>query len=236
MVRKILTRAVAGRKKGARSRNKSPKPASNGEETKHPFPMNFTRATLLALACAAAPVAGRADIGLGISIGTPEIVIRSRPPQEMVERVPMSPGPGYFWIRGHWAWRHDNWDWINGRWDRAAQASQEWVPGQWMERNGGWVWREGHYVVLSAPQYPPQGGPVEVMAPEPPPGPIIETVPMAPGPEFFWIGGHWHWNHGWVWAGGHYDRHPHFHEGGGWEAGRWDHRGGNWVWAEGHWR
>jgi hypothetical protein len=75
-----------------------------------------------------------------------------------------------------------------------------------------------------------------VVAPEAPPAPMMETIPIAPGPDYFWIGGHWHWNHGWVWLAGHYDRHPHFHEGAGWEAGHWDHHGGNYVWVEGHWR
>jgi hypothetical protein len=197
--------------------------------------MRIDRVALLALACAAAPGAALADIGLGIRIGVPDVVVRSQPPPDMVERVPMSPGPGYIWIRGNWAWRHGNWEWDQGHWDRVVQPGQEWVPGRWVERGGGWVWIDGHYAVIAAPP-PPQGVQVEVVAPEPPPAPMVEVVPAAPGPDYFWIGGHWHWNHGWVWVGGRYDRHPHYHEGAGWEPGHWDRRGGNWVWAEGHWR
>jgi hypothetical protein len=198
--------------------------------------MNLKQTTHLALALGAAPLAAPASIDIGINIGVPEVIVRSQPPPERIETVPMSPGPGYIWIRGHWAWRHEQYEWMNGHWDRVAGANQEWVPGHWAERNGGWLWIEGRYVVQSAPPPYPQGAQVEVVASEAPPAPILETMPYAPGPDYFWIGGHWHWNHGWVWLGGHYDRHPHFHPGGGWENGHWDRRGGNWIWAEGHWR
>jgi hypothetical protein len=197
--------------------------------------MKINRVLLIALACAAAPLSALADVGIGINIGGPDFVVRTQPPPERMEPVPMSPGPGYIWVRGHWGWRHETWEWMPGHWAN-AQPGQEWIPGQWVPRNGGYVWVEGHFVVQSAPPPPPQGGEVEVIAPEPPPAPIYESVGIAPGPDYFWIGGHWHWNHGWVWVHGRYDRHPHFHQGAGWEAGRWDRRGGNYVWVEGHWR
>jgi WXXGXW repeat (2 copies) len=204
---------------------------------KIPHKMNLNRILLIAVICGAAPLAARADIGLGINIGGPDIVVHSRPPAERIETVPMSPGPGYFWVRGHWGWRHEAWEWVPGRWNvNVAQTGQDWIPGQWVERNGGYVWIEGHFMVQNAPTILPTGANYDVVAPEPPPAPIYEAAPMAPGPDYFWIGGHWHWNHGWVWVHGRFDRHPHFHQGGGWEEGRWDRRGGNYVWVEGHWR
>jgi hypothetical protein len=67
----------------------------------------------------------------------------------------------------------------------------------------------------------------------PPPPPQVEVLPVAPGPDFVWIGGHWGWHGRWVWEGGRYERHPH----GRWEAGHWDHRPGRgYVWVEGRWR
>ncbi len=69
-----------------------------------------------------------------------------------------------------------------------------------------------------------------------PPPPIVETYGPAPGPDFFWVGGHWGWNGRWVWVHGNYERHPHWHRGGGWVAGRWEARHGRYVWVEGHWR
>ena len=199
--------------------------------------MKITQITLLALACGACPLAMRAGVEIGVNFGGPEVIVRSQPPAERFERVPLSPGPGYVWIRGHWGWHHEHWEWINGRYDRVTQPGNVWISGQWVSRGDGWVWIEGHYstqpVVL---QGPPPGPEVEVIANEAPPALINESAPPAPGPDFFWIGGHWQWNNRWVWVHGRYDRHPHFHPGGGWEAGRWEHRDGRFVWREGHWR
>jgi hypothetical protein len=182
----------------------------------------------------AAPLAVNAGVDIGINIGGPEVVVRGAPPPDQGEVIPMSPGPGYIYIRGHWVWHHERWEWKGGFWDRVAQPGYAWVPGQWVARGNGWVWIEGHYTPAAPP--PPAGQPYEVIASEPPPAPIVEAVPMAPGPEYFWIAGHWHWNGGWVWVRGRYDRHPHFHPGAGWEPGHWDRRGASWVWREGHWR
>ncbi|HEY1848000.1 MAG TPA: hypothetical protein VGG37_02285 [Opitutaceae bacterium] len=197
--------------------------------------MNLTRIALFTLAAGAAPFAAQAGLDIGINLGGPEVVVRSAPPPERHEVIPVSPGPGYVWIHGHWGWHRDRWEWMGGRWDRPAQPGSVWIAGQWVPRGGGYVWVEGHYNVQAAP--PP--GPVvegEMYADEAPPAPIYEAVPASPGPEFFWIGGHWQWNGRWVWTHGRYARHPHFHPGGSWEAGRWDRHNGRYVWHEGHWR
>ena len=55
---------------------------------------------------------------------------------------------------------------------------------------------------------------------------VAEAIPVAPGPDFFWIGGRWQWNGRWVWVNGHFDRHPHYHPGAYWENGHWDDPGG----------
>jgi len=198
--------------------------------------MKITKISLLALACAAAPVAALAGVEIGVNIGAPDIVVRAAPPLDRYEAVGIAPGPGYVFIRGHWGWRHERWEWIGGRWELPAQPGAVWVPGQWIVRGGGYVWIEGHYAanVVVAPPPPPPGPAIYVNAA--PPAAIYENVPVAPGPDFFWIGGHWTWQGRWVWAHGYYDRHPHFHPGGGWEAGHWDHEGGRYVWHEGHWR
>jgi hypothetical protein len=75
-----------------------------------------------------------------------------------------------------------------------------------------------------------------VVAEGAPPPPRVEVIGTAPGPDYFWVAGHWTWNGGrWVWLAGSYRRHPHFHPGGGWEQGHWDRRGNNSVWVEGRW-
>src|SRR5271163_2924184 len=51
----------------------------------------------------------------------------------------------------------------------------------------------------------PVGAPGEVVVSEDPPAPVYETVGIAPGPGYLWIGGYYHWSGaGWVWYRGHY--------------------------------
>ncbi len=190
---------------------------------------------LMTLAVASTPVVATAGIDIGVNIGIPEVVIRTQPPADRIEVIPMSPGPDHIWIRGHWVWHHERWEWKGGYWE-AVHPNQVWISGQWVQKPNGWVWVEGHYVVQAPPAPPQQGQVAEVIANEPPPPPITEVVTVAPGPDYFWVSGHWHWRGGWVWVHGHYDRHPHFHPGGAWVDGHWDRRGGNFVWVEGHWR
>ena len=39
------------------------------------------------------------------------------------------------------------------------------------------------------------------------PPPRVEVVPVAPGPGYNWVPGHWAWRGaGWVWIGGHHVR------------------------------
>ncbi len=67
-----------------------------------------------------------------------------------------------------------------------------------------------------------------------PPGEIAETVPVAPGPGYFWIGGYWNWvgaRH--VWVGGHWQA---YRPGYGWVPHRWYRDGRGWRAAPGHWQ
>jgi outer membrane lipoprotein SlyB len=68
-----------------------------------------------------------------------------------------------------------------------------------------------------------------------PPSPPVETVVVAPGPDYAWIGGEYQWNGiGWIWIGGHWGYPPYPHA--VWIGGRdWhDHYG--WHHDRGHWR
>jgi len=35
-----------------------------------------------------------------------------------------------------------------------------------------------------------------------PPAPLVEVMPMSPGPGFMWAPGYWYWNNGWIWLNG----------------------------------
>lgn len=68
----------------------------------------------------------------------------------------------------------------------------------------------------------------------PPPPPRVDTVVVAPGPGYVWIGGNWVWNGRWVWVAGHWGRPPYPHA--IWVPGFW-HRGTHgWYRRSGHWR
>jgi hypothetical protein len=80
----------------------------------------------------------------------------------------------------------------------------------------------------------PAGAPEEVVVTQDPPAPPYETVGIAPGPGFLWVGGFYHWNGGgWVWNRGHYARPP--HPGAVWFRPRYEFRGGRRVYIRGYW-
>ncbi len=91
-----------------------------------------------------------------------------------------------------------------------------------------------------------------VVVERPMPAPMVEAVPVAPGPAFKWVPGHWVWRGvEWVWVQGHYvegvnvppmpaavieERPPspslqhvwirgHY----GWEGDHWNWHGGSWF-------
>jgi len=67
-----------------------------------------------------------------------------------------------------------------------------------------------------------------------PPPPPVETVVIAPGPDYMWIEGEWVWNGGWVWMGGHWGMPPYPHA--VWVRGNWDRGSHGWHGTRGHWR
>ncbi|MGA7119308.1 MAG: hypothetical protein WBY94_04380 [Polyangiaceae bacterium] len=71
-------------------------------------------------------------------------------------------------------------------------------------------------------------------APPPPPTAEVEVVPVAPGPEFFWVPGYHRWNgRQYVWVRGRYERRPHSRA--HWVPAHWVVRGRAHVWVEGRW-
>ena len=88
--------------------------------------------------------------------------------------------------------------------------------------------------VGAVPGAAPAPQPSASYVPEAPPRPPVETIVVAPGPGYVWIGGEWMWNGRWIWRAGHWARPPWPHAvwvGGGWYRA---HRG--WHRTPGHWR
>lgn len=73
-----------------------------------------------------------------------------------------------------------------------------------------------------------------VVVTQPPPPPPVDTVVIAPGPDYVWIGGEWVWNGGWFWVGGHWGYPPYPHA--VWVRGYWGRGSHGWVRVPGHWR
>ena len=79
----------------------------------------------------------------------------------------------------------------------------------------------------------PQTSAIVVQQP-PPPAPV-ETIVVAPSPEYVWIGGEWLWNNGWIWVGGHWGYPPYLQA--TWSPGYWSRSGPrNWSRTPGRWR
>jgi hypothetical protein len=69
---------------------------------------------------------------------------------------------------------------------------------------------------------------------QPPPPAPVETMVVAPGPDYIWIGGEWIWNGGWVWRAGYWGYPP--RPGVIWVGGSWSRGPGGWHREPGHWR
>jgi outer membrane lipoprotein SlyB len=73
-----------------------------------------------------------------------------------------------------------------------------------------------------------------VVVAQPPPPPPAETIVVAPGPGYVWIGGEWAWNGGWIWVAGHWGYPPYPRA--VWVRGYWYQGQHGWHRAAGHWR
>ena len=90
----------------------------------------------------------------------------------------------------------------------------------------------GSIGATSGGAFAPQASTVVVA--EPPPPVPVETVVVAPGPDYVWIDGEWVWNGQWFWVGGHWGYPPYPHA--VWVRGYWGRGPHGWVRAPGHWR
>jgi outer membrane lipoprotein SlyB len=73
-----------------------------------------------------------------------------------------------------------------------------------------------------------------VVVAEPPPLVPVETVVVAPGPGYMWVGGEWAWNGGWYWVSGRWCLPPHPHA--IWVGSYWGRGSHGYHRYSGHWR
>lgn len=68
-----------------------------------------------------------------------------QPPPRRREAVPPRPGPGHFWIDGHWRWDRNQHVWVSGRWERERRG-ERWTGANWkLEPGGRWTFVEGYW-------------------------------------------------------------------------------------------
>jgi hypothetical protein len=71
-----------------------------------------------------------------------EVDVIGDPPVPIVEDVTPTPGIGFVWIGGAWAW-HDRWVWESGHWGRPPHPGAVWVPHRYVYHNGRHVFIRG---------------------------------------------------------------------------------------------
>jgi hypothetical protein len=77
---------------------------------------------------------------------------------------------------------------------------------------------------------PPMSSTVVAVAP---PAPPVETVYVAPGPAYVWVGGNWIWRGRWVWVSGRWVLPPYPHA--VWVQGIWLQGANGWRYRTGYW-
>jgi hypothetical protein len=80
-------------------------------------------ATVVAFFVSSASASAFVRIGIGIGVGYP-------PPVPVVREVVVpSPGPGFVWVAGHWAWRpvSARYTWVTGAWRPRPYRAAVWV-------------------------------------------------------------------------------------------------------------
>jgi len=189
-------------------------------------------------------------------------VVATTPPPARVEVVPAPPALNWNWVPGHWSWQNSQHVWVAGHW-LEPRPGQVYVQAYWTQEGGRWIYHEGRWQSMGTPQQqpvaivtaPPQSqqtvaivtAPPQsfVAAPAPqqqiamiattePPLPRVESVPISPGPNYFWIGGHWKWEAGqYLWVPGYWEA---SRAGWYWIPAHWVRDGPTWRYASGYWQ
>ena len=69
------------------------------------------------------------------------------PPPLPTYYQPESPGYGYIWTPGYWAWDDDqgNYYWVDGQWVQPPQVGYLWTPGYWGYDSGDYIFNQGYW-------------------------------------------------------------------------------------------
>ena len=96
----------------------------------------------------------------------------------------------------------------------------------------------GHHpktVVVENPPPPPPPPAQVIVVQQEPPAPMVEVIPVSPGPTFVWVSGYYAWHDRYVWVHGEWRMPPHGFEHGRWVPDRWERGPHGWERHEGRW-
>lgn len=153
------------------------------------------------------------------------------PPPPKAELIPPAPSAYSTWTPGYWDRQGATYVWVSGRWND-PRPGQFYANAYWSQDNGVWTFHAGHWVNTQAPV-----GVASITATTPPPPLQSETVPVAPGSDYFWVGGNWRWQNGnYVWFPGHWEQYR-YRTGQVWVPEHWETTGANqWQLVGGYWQ
>jgi hypothetical protein len=97
---------------------------------------NVIRGLMAALLLAVLPLAANAGVFVSVTIAPPVLPVYELPP---------TPGPGYYWTPGYWAWADGGYYWVPGTWVLAPEPGLLWTPGYWGFAEGVYVWHVGYW-------------------------------------------------------------------------------------------
>jgi len=94
----------------------------------------------LALSSRASAATARASVRVTTATVYPSVP----PPEPVPEDRPVTPGPKYYWVPGHWNWSGTDWRWTSGYWT-PARAGYVYVAPRFVSENGRWVYYRAYY-------------------------------------------------------------------------------------------
>jgi WXXGXW repeat (2 copies) len=96
------------------------------------------------LAGAGAAVLLGATLAGCVMVPTRHGYVAVAPPAPRVEVVGVAPGPGYFWVGGHWGWYGGRHVWRDGYWEQ-RRPGYRWEPQRWDRDNDGYRDKPGRW-------------------------------------------------------------------------------------------
>jgi|GEM_PF-3102446 len=147
------------------------------------------------------------------------------------------PSPDAQWVAGYWSWdpARNDFTWIAGAW-RVPPKGTIWVNGRWVRDARGWTRVPGFWSARQAGRVvdrvaSPASNDWRVTGP-PAAAPADDPGP-APGPDAFYVPGHYTpKGRGVVWTPGYWSR---SRPGLEWVPARWVRRPNGWDYREGYW-